>query len=348
MNIKEILTKLEGKKIAIDDVVTNYSSKLSSHKSAWAYLLKSQLKYFGLEADVLDKSGNIHDYDVWMVALPMEFAGSYNLFGGATDEPAERIERFLDFNGPIYILNREMPDVGAFVNSRIKSCSEKWAALDADAITKKCESIQTIDLKLGTGTFVLGDSHSVSVYQPGSDISRNDGKTLFGVMREGMDKYIPEGTTHLITYFGNIDVRHHICRQDNPSGAIQRLAMDYINHLKGLNIPKITIHSLLPIEFEGRRIPKTGWYKGTPFAGSQKERTEIMKIFNAKIKEIGQQEGFEVLTWPEHWFSENPEEFANNYMEKPGSVHLSREYYYWDWTTGKKNQKLVKSTISLF
>lgn len=347
-NIQEIKDQLKGKRIAIDDVVTTYSSKLASHKSAWSYLLKSQLEYVGLEVDVLDKSSNIHDYDVWMVALPMEFQGTYNLFGGATDEPAERIERFLDFKGEIYVLNREMPDVGAFVTSRIKSCSEKWAALDAEAITKKCESVETITTNLGTGTFVLGDSHSVSVYKPGADISRNDGKTLFGVMREGMSTYIPEGTTHLITYFGNIDVRHHICRQADPTAAIQRLALDYIAHLKGLNIPKITIHSLLPIEFEGRRIPKTGWYKGTPFAGSQKERTEIMKIFNAKIKELGSQEGFEVLTWPEHWFSENPEEFASNYMEKPGSVHLSREFYYWDWSTDSKNKKLTKTVVGLF
>ena len=347
-NIHEIKEHLKGKRIAIDDVVTTYSSKLSSHKSAWSYLLKNQLEYVGLEVDVLDKSSDIHEYDVWMVALPMEFQGTYNLFGGATDEPAERIERFLDFKGEIYVLNREMPDVGSFVTSRIKSCSEKWAALNAEAITKKCESVETITLSLGTGTFVLGDSHSVSVYQPGADISRNDGKTLFGVMREGMGSYIPEGTKHLITYFGNIDVRHHICRQDNPEAAIQRIAIDYINHLKGLNIPKITIHSLLPIEFEGRRIPKTGFYKGTPFAGSQKERTAIMKIFNSKIKELGKQEGFEVLTWPEHWFSENPEEFANNYMEKPGSVHLSREFYYWDWNSKNKNQKLIKTVIGLF
>ena len=254
MSIQEIKAELEGKKIAIDDVVTNYSSKQSSHKSAWAYLLQAQLNYFGLEVDVLDKSGNVHDYDVWMVALPMEFAGSYNLFGGATDEPAARIQRFLDFNGPIYILNREMPDVGAFVNSRIKSCSEGWAALDAEALTKKCESIKTIDLKTATGTFVLGDSHSVSVYPVGADISRNDGKTLFGVMKEGMDKYIPEGTKHLISYFGNIDVRHHLCRQKNPYDAAVKLAKDYIEHLKYYLMQKDLVVYILNLLYLTDRI----------------------------------------------------------------------------------------------
>lgn len=348
MEITQLLEQLDGKRIAIDDVVTTYSSKKASHKSAWSYLLKAQLNHFGLEADVLDKSSNVHDYDVWMIALPMEFQGSYNLFGGATDEPAARIERFLDFKGSIYCLNREMPDVGAFVTSRMKSCSERWSKLDAGAITTKCESIETITLKTGTGTFVLGDSHSVSVCPPDADISRNDGKTLFGVMKEGMASYIPEGTTHLVTYFGNIDVRHHLCRQKDPIGATEKLVSDYINHLRDLDIPKISVHTLLPIEFEGRRIPKTGWYKGTPFAGSQQERTEVMKRFNSLLRGLATEAGFEVLAWPDHWYSENPESFAKEYMEKPGSVHLSREFYYWDWETGKKNTNLIKKTMSLF
>lgn len=348
VEIKDILSRLEGKKVAIDDVVTTYSSKLSSHKSAWAYLLQNQLSYLGVSADVLDKGSDVHQYDAWLVALPMEFQGTYNLFGGATDEPAERIKRFLDFKGEIWSLNRQMPDVGEFVKSRINSCSEGWKALDSDAISKKCESIEAITLKTGTGTFVLGDSHSISVYRPGADISRNDGKTLFGILKEGMENYIPEGTNHLITYFGNIDVRHHISRQEDPIVAVEKLTTNYINYLKGLNIPKISVHLLLPIEFEGRRIPKTGWYKKTPFAGTQQERTQTMKLFNQRVKELGTEAGFEILEWPEHWFSENPEKFANLYMEKPGSVHLSREFYYWDWKTGKQNPNLVKKTIGLF
>jgi len=346
-----ISKELKGKKVAIDDVVTTYSTKLSSHKSAWSYLIQSQIKHHGINADVLTKSDNIHEYDVWLVALPMEFAGTYNLFGGATDEPAERIKRFLDFKGDIYILNREMPDVGEFVRSRLKSCSDGWKALDNEAISAKCKEVSTVRLIAGTGTFVLGDSHSVSVAPFGSDICRNDGKTLFGTLKEGIHNYIPEGTSHLITYFGNIDVRHHLCRQSNPYQAAVDLATNYIKQLQGLeslNINKITVHTLLPIEYEGRRIPKTGWYKGTPFAGSRLERVEVMEAFNHTVRKLGKEAGFEVLDWPTHWFEENAEDFANNYMEKPGSVHLSREFYYWDWNTGNKNQNLIKKTISLF
>lgn len=352
VSIGKIADNLRGKKIAIDDVVTTYSPKLASHKSAWSYLLQAQLRYLGFEADVLDKSSDIHEYDVWFIALPMEFQGSYNLFGGATDEPAARIQRFMDFKGDIWILNREMPDVGAFVKSRLKSCSEGWAALDHEAITEKCGQIETVQLIAGSGKFVLGDSHSVSVASSDSDVSRNDGKTLYGILKDGIDKWVPEGTEHLITYFGNIDVRHHICRQKNTVSTVEDLVDRYIEQLKATqkeyHIKKVSVHTLLPIEFEERRIPKTGWYKGTPFAGSQQERTSVMRLFNTRLEEKAVEAGFEVLKWPEHWYSENPEEFANKYMEKPGSVHLSREYYYWDWNTGEKNSNLIKRTISLF
>lgn len=348
LNIYQLKDQLLGKKVAIDDVVTTYSSRLSSHKSAWAYLLKNQLEWIGIQADVLDKDSNLMEYDVWLIALPMEFQGSYNLFGGAGDEPADRIARLLEFKGPIWILNREMPDVGAFVLSRAKSCSEGWAALDPIAISDRCKQISTIDLTLDTGTFILGDSHSVSVYRPGVNISRNDGKTLFGILREGMHKWIPEGTNHLITCFGNIDVRHHIMRREDPIGTARRLAMDYIERLKRLNIERIELHALLPIEHEGRRIPKTGWYKGAPFSGSRTERIQVMQAFNHTITELGTSAGFKVLHWPEHWFELTGKQFAEQYMERPGSVHLSREYYYWDWSTGDKNPKLNNAINSLF
>lgn len=341
-------TMCPAKKIAIDDVVTTYSSKEASHKSAWAYLLAAQLKSIGLDAEVINKSGDIHQYDVWLVALPMEFAGSYNLFGGATDEPALRMQRLLDFQGEVFCLNREMPDVGAFAQSRMKSCSPIWAELDIEGLTQKCKDIKTLDLTLDSNTFVLGDSHSVSVWQPGSNISRNDGKTLFGVLKEGMNSYIPKGTKHLITYFGNIDIRHHLCRQDKPVESVKKLVKDYFEHLKSLNIEKVSVVKLLPIEFEDRRIPKTGWYKGTPFIGSQRERTQLMQIFNEEVSNLSTIYNMNVIEWPIDWYSTDPKYFADTYMEKPGSVHLSRAYYQYNFITLEKNKVLNRVINSLF
>jgi len=346
--INNILESLQGKKIAIDDVVTTFSDKKTSHKSAWTYMLRHQLNYLGLDCDVLTKNDDVSQYDVWLVALPMEFQGSYNLFGGAQDDTAMRMQRLIDFPGRVFCLNRKMPDIGKFAESRMKSCSQMWSELDTEKLSEICANTQTLDLTLESDTFVLGDSHSVSAYKPGANISRNDGKTLYGVLKDGMENYIPLGTRHLITYFGNIDVRHHLCRQADPVYSATELAQNYIKHLEDLNIPQITIVGLLPIEYEERRIPKTGWHKGTPFIGSQEERTEVMKAFNATLKEKCLEKGWEFKEWPEHWFTAHPKEFADTYMEKPGSVHLSRQYYHYDFDSGEENGELKQKVLSLF
>ena len=350
ISIYDVKEKLVGKKIAIDDVVTTYSSRPESHKSAWSYLLMSQLKSLGLDVVVLTKDGNIHDFDVWMVALPMEFQGSYNLFGGAGDEPAARIQRFIDFKGDAYCLNREMPDVGAFAQSRMNSCTDNWKALDVEILSSRSKSVETIDLTLNNGTFVLGDSHSVSAYIPGANISRNDGKTLYGILKEGIGTYVPQGTKHLVTYFGNIDIRHHLCRQADPVKATEELVKNYVDQLKTLNIEKISVMQLLPIEHEERRIPQTGFYKKTPFYGSLEKRLEICRIFNQKLSIYLSEAGFELIEWPIEWYNMSPKDYADTYMEKPGSVHLSREYYQYDFETGEKKKKPTPKpkVVSLF
>jgi hypothetical protein len=348
ISIYEVKDRLVNKKIAIDDVVTTYSSKLESHKSAWSYLLMSQLKSLGINARVLTKNENVHEYDAWLVALPMEFQGSYNLFGGANDETAARMQRLIDFKGEVYCLNRQMPDIGAFAKSRMNSCTDLWKSLDVDLLTLKSQQTQTIDLTLNSDTFVLGDSHSISAYVPGANISRNDGKTLFGILKEGMSNYIPKGTKHLITYFGNIDVRHHLCRQPDPVKATEDLVKNYVEHLKSLEIPKISAVKLLPIEHEERRIPKTGFYKGTPFYGSLEKRLEICQIFNKKLSIYLSEAGYGFIKWPNEWYQLSPKDYADMHMESPGSVHLSRKYYQYDFETGERNPELKPKVTSLF
>jgi hypothetical protein len=241
-----------------------------------------------------------------------------------------------------------MPDIGKFAESRMKSCSQKWSELDTEKLSEISKNIKTIDLTLESDTFVLGDSHSVSAYKPGANISRNDGKTLYGILKEGMQNYIPEGTKHLISYFGNIDIRHHLGRQKDPLFSTITLAEDYIKHLETLNIPKITVVALLPIEYEERRIPKTGWYKGSPFIGTQEARTKIMIGFNQVVRRLCEEKGWEFKEWPRHWYETHPKEFADTYMEKPGSVHLSRQYYHYDFDSGEDNGELKQKTLSLF
>ena len=75
-----------------------------------------------------------------------------------------------------------------------------------------------------------------------------------------------------------------------------------------------------------RSLPKTGFYKGTPFYGSQVEREKlrqtIQSVLDMRIENV--------YHWPQEWYEIDPELYSKLYMEKPGSVHLSPEFYEWD------------------
>ena len=82
---------------------------------------------------------------------------------------------------------------------------------------------------------------------------------------------------------------------------------------------------MLPIENESRKIPQSGYYKGQPFYGSWSERNDFRNQFNDYIeKEYG------IIRWTQHLYNELGE-LDFKYMEKPQSIHLSREFYpYWN------------------
>jgi len=94
--------------------------------------------------------------------------------------------------------------------------------------------------------------------------------------------------------------------------------------VKNLSVPG-RIYELLPIENESRKIPKSGFYNGKPFSGTWEERNNARKLFNEIIHDSGLG-----IKWTNYLLNQKGElDFA--YMEKPQSIHLSREYYpYWN------------------
>src|SRR5690606_38906690 len=138
-------------------------------------------------------------------------------------------------------------------------------------LTKDYTNIETIDSILNNENIVLGDSHSISVCPSNYNIIRLDGKTLYGALKIGLINLLPkELPKNLIVYFGNIDVRFHLCRQHNPK-AVEYLLNDYFHQLfdlKKLGVKNITVVQVLPIEDPSRKIPKTGQYKNKNFFGS--------------------------------------------------------------------------------
>lgn len=355
MDTSKIANELAGKRVAIDDAVTTYSKNPWSHKSNWCHLVRNQLKHIGIDASVLTKSDDVHGYDAWLVLLPMEFNGTFNLFGGLDSVTVERVKRLRDFKGKIYSVNRDMPDVGQMIRSRSKE-AQKFD-IDANEITELCASIERVDLILDSDTLVVGDSHSISVYVPGSNIVRLDGKTLHGSLKDGgIPSLFPDGikeVDRLITYFGNIDVRHHLCRLEDPVRASNELCKRYVSHLIDIQAEgtakNVTVVKLLPIEHELRPIPKTGFYKNTPFFGSREQRVSVMEEFNKTLETLASKNGFEVISWPNEWYSMDPEEYAERFMEKPRSVHLSRTSYMYDFDTDLRNHvSIPKKSRGLF
>jgi len=164
-----------------------------------------------------------------------------------------------------------------------------------------------------------------------------------------MEEYVYPWTKELRVYLGNIDIRHHLMRQKDPESALEGLMQNYeaeLLRMQERGVDKIEIVQALPIENESRPLPKTGYYKGTPFAGSWQERTDLVKTFNWYVNEMGERNGWQVWKHPEVYLN-NLDELDFEVMEKPKSVHIARKYYRWDLVADTSNENLknrVQST----
>lgn len=326
-------------KIGIDGVIGSFSNRITSHKGAWPRLIQNQLKHAGYtNCTVLTKHDDWQDYDLIIIDHGMEFKGTFNLFGGASDELYHRIKKFENYTKEILSLHIPMPNVGKLIRDRYKTGTELFRTLDADKIEQKCNNIKHFEIVQQTTNLLLGDSHSFSMYIPKFMVSRNDGLTLHGALKRELKTFVPSYVKNLMIYFGNIDIRHHLCRQEYPEQALKDMLLKYEEQLKSLNL-NIQIIQVLPIENESRKLPKTGYYKDTPFAGSWEERTSLVKLFNEILQIICDRNGWKLYKHSEKYLNENSE-LSFDVMEKPKSVHLSREYYRYDLENDCKNERI--------
>ena len=345
-------------KIAIDQVVGTVSPRPTSHKGGWAYLWANQLKHYfaaigvsNADIKVLHNEESWDGYDLIFLDHGMEFNGeSLNLFGGAQDAPAGRLARLIELEPDLMrlvSLDRPMPDYGGLGKGRLKSCSDGWKAVDWDLITERCKSIdfmtqQSMGKLAGWDHLALGDSHTFSMYKPGMVVCRNDGQTMFGALKRGLKSFIePYGPTikKLTLYFGNIDIRHHLMRQPNPASAVHNMLLEYEKQIKELDMEYVELISALPIENESRKLPKTGFYKGTPFAGTWAERTKLVELFNGLLKNLCAKNGWDFYEHPDVYKNEKGE-LDFEVMELPQSVHLRRSFYRWDLVNDCPNPNL--------
>lgn len=340
---------------AIDFIGGKLTDSEYSHKAGWAHMRACQLTdALKHPVTVLHNGESWDNYDIVYLYHGMEFQGTLNLFGGATGESAKFYERLINTKAVLISLDIPMPDYGELCKGRLKACDDYWRNVDWDAVSTKCKNLPMMT-QISSDKLIMGDSHAFSVYQRGYNVIRKDARTLRGVLRKGLRQEIidqgfdPATINTITTYYGNIDIRHHLLREPDPKAAVDGLIAEYETQIKDLNIQNVEVVCPLPIEDESRRLPKTGYFDGTPFYGSQKERTEIMDYFGSKIIEMCCRNGWSVYEWPMEWYTVTPLAFMQTYMERPKSVHLAPKFHRWNYWKNEPNVVQANSSLdSLF
>ncbi len=253
----------------------------------------------------------------------VNFSDSLNLFGGFT-EKHERCMVNLSQAKEVWSLDVDMPPYLDWYLARKDVKISPGLKKDFAEFCRKGRSNTLKSTDLGLPWLAIGDSHTAAWAPWNSMVVKTNGKTLHGQVQSDF-QYVRdhlemcpqvEGVT---LSFGNIDVRPHICRLDADWREMWRAYKAFGDSLK------VMVEFAIPllIEFEGRKLPKTGWYKNAPFWGSQQERAKLVEDITAFADEIG----MNTVHYPAEWATMDPETYAKERMEKPQSVHLSPKHY---------------------
>lgn len=326
-------------KVLITTPMAPISERISSHRAAHAAIYADQLKCMGYDVTV-NYGGKIEDYNAYdtvVVYHGNDWGGTVNMFGGVKQYSAiDQIVRLSKFTGKVLSLTIDFPKYSEMIKPRVDkepASHPDWKMVDWANLAKIELSAKVIntDLELESTKLAIGDSHALSMYRPGWKVNCVPYKTLYGAITSGFKSFVlPNKLNYdeIEVYFGNIDIRHHLLRQSNPPEATRDLIAGYIQQCEDLAKTyncKVTIWEPLPIENESRKLPKTGYYKGTPFYGTWNERNDIRNLFVEELDKNAKG-NVQVFKWVSKLMNLKDElDFVC--MEKPQSVHLSREFY---------------------
>lgn len=317
------------------------SNKIYSHKAAQAIIYADQIKEAGYDVTinlVSDKVKDYSSYDEIFFYHGSDWSGNLNLFGGIQAYPnKDYLIALSHFKGKINSIMIDFPDYASMFEDRLVKADLVWNEINWNNL----KDLQTKAVTIDPNTIKryrnigIGDSHAICMYRPQWENVSRPFSTLHGSINRGFESFLPDNYDYdmIETYFGNIDIRHHLCRFDDPIFEAKKLADRYSKELERLSKTlntKTLAYEPLPIENESRKVPKTGWYKGTPFYGSWQERTDVRETFISHLKMHT-----DVFEWTDS-LKNTLGELSFDVMEKPQSVHLSRASYpHWqgkEWT----------------
>ena len=253
------------------------------------------------------------NYDLLYICEGVNFvAGSFNVPGGPQPLHTEKMKAIAEFKGELRYSN-SLFDFNKF-NKRLK----------IEATFPETHRVSFYNTFLAHGLesrkAVIGDSHALSVWKPQHTLDFTAGRTLHGFLKRESVEQINNRFDEVTLYFGNIDLRFHLMRQENPQQATADLFNRYVEFAKQLK--KATLVELLPVEHESRKIPGTGLYKKQPFFGTREERMQVREIAN----EIINNSGLEVIQWPSEWIDADGTKMLD-ILEMKQSVHLRPKHY---------------------
>lgn len=340
--------------ILVTSPFTHISSNIHSHRAAQAAIYAEQISVELDPAVHLDRTGNIapdpNAFDKVFVYHGNDWGGSLNLFGGMKNYGGiDNLIRYSKIKGTVFSLWIDHPKYSEMLEPRMKGdIHPDWHKVDWENLKRIENTAITYREIESTTRAVAGDSHAICMYRPGWFVNSVPFKTLHGALKEGLNTFIQPHHKVAEFYFGNIDVRHHLMRQTNPEEATRDLASRYHDQLSKLDLLKVSAYELLPIENESRALPKTGYYKGTPFYGDWASRETIRLIFKDEMKKLCATSHVELIEWVDYLMNDKGElDFAH--MEKPKSVHLSRESYpHWQGRKWSGLAEIKPATIEDF
>ena len=305
------------KKVGMLGVLTNLGTRLYSHNAGWTYVTRSILsERLGYNVDIVSNTDDFDKYDALIINEGANFKpGVFNFFGGVQDRQIDALKKFSAYKGNVLYLND-------FADYTIPCKKRKDLSDYADLTFPKG---RVIDITKYGDSVIVGDSHSISAWEPGRTINRLDGKTLNGALKIGLKNLIPtKDQKNVQFYFGNIDVRFHFNRFGGTD-AIDEIFKRYADQLTDLKKEgyNITLTHLIPVEDEIRKIPGTGKYLGKNFFGSQVERLEYVKYFNNLIEQTAKSLDLKVARWTNLDY----DGLSFDDMESRQSVHLRPSSY---------------------
>ena len=308
-------------KTVITNPISNIPQNPKSHTFGWTQVWQDQLNSTINHRCTRD----ILDADTIYIDHGANFGGTLNLFGGANKEVYDRVNLIASCENVIS-LDWDMPDYGAMLKKRIGAATtyEKITDEWCNALSKRLSIVKSLkqqDLKDMDG-ITVGDSHTIAFSDKRDKVYRNDGKTLYGQLKRGLKELFrdtPIDVPRITFCLGSIDIRHHLLRHECD---IKDLIKTYVKQGNECG-DDVWYAAPVPVEFEGRRIPKSGFFKGTAFFGTWQQRVDLTNTFISILEE---ESNGKIIKPPAEWYKMDSKLYANTFMEFGSSFHIAPLY----------------------